>query len=562
MVALTNNSTSGPGQLPSIAQVLYPYGVGIDTHSKFIQVCVLRQRTTAEGTAVDRLEREFPTTWHGLQEGRAWVLASLGDRATPDSLRYCIESTGTYHFPVLKCWQGIPCVINPHLTGPTRRKTDVLDARLLAHYSITGLWKPSFVPTDQAQVLRVLWAAHREHAQRATRCSNRLNNIVLRFGHTFGRRASMRSAEGEGLLSDLIEGRVPAVPDVAPDGLPRAVRPLICGLMADLQAAMNEDRIAVSTTLEFVRSRDWPTAKGFIPGTQLFNILTSVPGVGVNTALAWLAEVTDPRRFENAKQVAAFAGCDPSLKVSAGKVTSYTKRQGNLRLHHALLYAAKCLMTQANEPLGRWGRAIAGRHKKGGHRKGTAAVARRIACALWHVHRKAEMFSYEQYALACAIAVPDVPIASFLPPRACKILREHKLFRTRDLAAAYAAGTLAGIHGLGTRSIALIKDWITEHGTPVRPQQLSAPPFEGAQKKHGRAYALKPDLAYQTRGHIRKVTVTTHKPRNKPHTNAPPGPKKPTAASIKPDTPTTTADPPAPRTQEESSHGQGNPQDR
>ena len=58
--------------------------------------------------------------------------------------------------------------------------------------------------------------------------------------------------------------------------------------------------------------------------------------------VAWktLAEVCDPNRFVNSKQVAAFCGCDPSLKVSAGNVTSQVRRKGNARLHDALIGAA------------------------------------------------------------------------------------------------------------------------------------------------------------------------------------------------------------------------------
>ena len=38
-----------------------------------------------------------------------------GPLAQADVLRYCIESTGTYHMPVLRAWEGIPCVANPLL---------------------------------------------------------------------------------------------------------------------------------------------------------------------------------------------------------------------------------------------------------------------------------------------------------------------------------------------------------------------------------------------------------------------------------------------------------------
>jgi len=215
----------------------------------------------------------------------------------------------------------------------------------------------------------VLWATRREAARRATRPSNRLNNIVLRFGYTFGADCSMRSAEGEGILSDLIEGAVPSVPGVAPDGLPEAVRPLVNALLLDMKSALKEADHATSTAVKFVRARDWPTGKGKIPGTELLGLLRSVPGVGETTALTWLAEVTDPTRFDHAKQVAAYCGCDPSLQVSAGRVTSHTRRAGNARLHQALLYATSVVLRHPQTPLGPWGRPIAGRHKSGGRRK-------------------------------------------------------------------------------------------------------------------------------------------------------------------------------------------------
>ena len=148
-------------------------------------------------TTVRQSEKEFPTHWNSLVAAKRWVLGILGALGQADTLRYCIESTGTYHLPVLKAWAGIPSVVNPLLAGASHRKTDVLDARTLARHSITGLWKASFIPAEQAQVLRVLWARRREMARRATRAANQLNNIVLRFGFTFGADVSMRSIQGE-----------------------------------------------------------------------------------------------------------------------------------------------------------------------------------------------------------------------------------------------------------------------------------------------------------------------------------------------------------------------------
>ncbi len=453
-----------------LAQIIFPYGVGVDTHSGFIQVAVIWVAGARRGVhEVRREEREFATEWPQLLAAKAWVLRTLAkipDAAkavTPDTLRYCIESTGTYHMPVLLAWRGCPSVVNPLLAGPTRRKTDVLDARLLAHHSITGLWKPSFIPTQQGQELRVIWATRAEALRRATRASNQINNIVLRFGHTFGRDCSMRSAEGEGIIADLLDGQVPKLPTVNPDGLPVSVRPRIRDLLGDLLTNIQRTKRATVEATNFVSSRDWPLGTGTLPGTNLLALFKSVPGVGDTTALTWLAEICDPTRFVNAKQVAAFSGCDPSLKVSAGKVTSLVRRMGNTRLHQALLYAAAGLLRRPAEPLGQWGRSIAGRHKKGGHRKACGAIARRLACALWHVHRKGEMFSYDAYNLSTNLLLPDVKLASFLTKRAVATLKDERITTTSHLAAAYSEGKLATIFGLGHATIVAIKTWIQQH---------------------------------------------------------------------------------------------------
>ena len=96
-----------------VHQVLYDYGVGIDCHSKFIQVCVLYQFCGQ----VRRAEKEFTTAWDDLVRAKAWAMEVLGPLAKPDVLRCCIESTGAYHMPVLLAWKAIPCVVNPRLAG-------------------------------------------------------------------------------------------------------------------------------------------------------------------------------------------------------------------------------------------------------------------------------------------------------------------------------------------------------------------------------------------------------------------------------------------------------------
>jgi hypothetical protein len=95
-IPFVNLNADHPEVEPVDVQVISPYGVGIDTHSKFIQVCVMYQHTDAKGVVtVRQREKEFSTHWQDLIAARRWILSTLGTKAQPDTLRYYIESTGT-----------------------------------------------------------------------------------------------------------------------------------------------------------------------------------------------------------------------------------------------------------------------------------------------------------------------------------------------------------------------------------------------------------------------------------------------------------------------------------
>jgi transposase len=285
------------------ARVLAPfaYGIGIDCHSRFIQVCV-RYALSSEGEH----EREFPTSWAGLLDARRWAVHQLahhcGEFREDEPLRYTIESTGCYHLPVLRAWGGVPSVVNPLLAAPTRRKTDVLDARLLAYHSITGLWPASFVASEALQTLRVLWNERVEGRRVAVRCSNRLNNVMLRFGHTYGASCKLMDSHGRAIAEDLIAGRRPRVPGVCPDGLSDEVKSVIAGLIKNFDAAVEHAESFQREAIRWIKSRSWPTQQGECDGAKLLELLQTVPGIGEITSVVWLCEVGDPRRFAHSIQ--------------------------------------------------------------------------------------------------------------------------------------------------------------------------------------------------------------------------------------------------------------------
>lgn len=452
---------------------LLPYGVGIDCHSKFIQVCCLVQ----QAGKVHRYEAEFTTEWKSLQQGAAWALEQVRPAdATVDarSLRYTIESTGTYHMPVLRAWSGVPSVVNPMLAGPTKRKTDVLDARMLAHHSLIGLWPSSFIPSQQAECLRVLIGARSEAGRNATRCLNRINNHLLRFGHTFGRDHSMADTYSKAAVEDMIEGKVVDGPGVCPDGIPEEARVFFRDAYAGYDFWSAQRTRYQTLCLQYVRKHLWPTGDGEVKGGELLKYLLSVPGVGEVSALTWLSVVADPRRFNHANQVAAFCGADPSLKVSAGKVTSHIKRKGNARLHHTLKNVAAQLVRRGVEPLGRWGHSIARRHAKGGWARAINAVSRRLAVALWCVHKLHAEFSYEQYRFYLVPNVPELPIAEMdLGGRYTKMLVDAGCNTSREIAQAFMT-SLPQQKGIGAGCLGKVKQWIDSNKLPDQPRATPA----------------------------------------------------------------------------------------
>lgn len=467
-----------------IGSPIRPYGVGIDTHSRFIQVCVI----VLHHGRCKLFEREFATSWPELINARSWSFAVLRKHSVvPDDLEwsYCIESTGCYHLPVLRAFKGRPEIVNPMLAGSTRRKTDVLDARMLARQNMCGLWSKSFVPDGRDHSLRVLLGMRRECVRNATRAINRINNNVLRFGHTLGAAGSLDSPAIRPIVEDMCKGVVAQCDHVCPTGLPVEVR----GFFQDAYGIRDSFRELVNKyTREsrlFADKSMWPTEGGFLDGKTLLANLATVPGIGEISALTWLSEIGDPRRFKFPKQVAAFCGCDPSLKVSAGKVTSQARRKGNKRVHSVLKNAAARIVREHTCKLGMWGFSMMRRHGKKGWHRAINAVSRRMAIFLWHVHRTGKPFDEARYSYYLAVPVRDVPLDQMdVPEIHLKKIRALG-FRTSGQIAEALQTTLPQEKGIGEGCLKALHTWIQNNRQPTQSRKETVSEFLGTSPKGG-----------------------------------------------------------------------------
>jgi hypothetical protein len=180
---------------------LHRYGVGVDCHSRFFQVCVL----IPNNTEIVKLERKVPALWPELHAAKAWLLCTLSEHditVSPSELRYTCESTGQYHMPLCLAWRGRPAIINPSDTGHVRRKTDRLDAGKLAQHSLHGLWRESWMAPDEIQELRVLANQRAKLVAERGRLTNRINSDMLRFGHVVGQLGKINGSLVRALIED------------------------------------------------------------------------------------------------------------------------------------------------------------------------------------------------------------------------------------------------------------------------------------------------------------------------------------------------------------------------
>ena len=187
----------------------------------------------------------------------------------------------------------------------------------------------------------------------ATVAGNRINNTLTRFGFTLGRNGSVVKDKAiRSVVEDQISDNPSKIEGLCPVPIPMEVRTVLREEYEKYdhftaQAAEYKEKI-----FEKARSMEWETDTGILPGDEMIRILSTAPQVGELTAVIWLARVITPRRFHNANALSAYCGFDPSLKISAGKVTSMSiRRRSRISLKCAAILHAKRLAVEGAHTL-------------------------------------------------------------------------------------------------------------------------------------------------------------------------------------------------------------------
>jgi transposase len=257
---------------------------------------------------------------------------------------------------------GYQCTVTPPSkipAGGDRVKTDRRDAQKLAAYHAAGLLKSVAVPPENIESDRRVCRKRRQLSKDLTRVKNRIKSFLALFGISKPRSIKCSWSRAYHCWLD------------------------------DLEFEYESDRFTLDQLLKLYRQIRTQLAEvtRFIRNLSRspkydknFSLLTSLRGVGLITAITFLLEVFDFKRFANERKFASYLGFTP-IQHSSGEKTrlGHITRQGNAHLRNLLVESAWTVIRYEPLLLDKYNR-IKARGTNG--KKAIVAVARSLAIRL------------------------------------------------------------------------------------------------------------------------------------------------------------------------------------
>jgi len=359
----------------------------LDIGKAEVVCCVRVPSPSGSGRRVQEV-RTFTTMTRSLQAMSDW-LAGLG------VTRIVMEATSDYWKPPFYLLEPAgfeEWLVNPrqvkHLPG--RPKTDKIDSVWLCKLAERGMLRPSFVPPAPIRLLRDVTRYRVDLVGERNREKNRVEKLLEDAQIKLSVVASdIFGISGREMMAALIAGqRDPKIlAQMARSRMRAKLRDLEEAFVGRFSAhhaflltrmlahidALNADIAAVEDRIEELVA----------PFAQAVAVLDDIPGIGITTAHAIIAEIgVDMSRFPTAGHLASWAKFAPSVKESAGK------NKGNGSTGHGNRYLARALgeaaagAARTNTFLGERYRRIARRR---GKKKAIVAAGRSILVCAWHL---------------------------------------------------------------------------------------------------------------------------------------------------------------------------------
>jgi transposase len=281
----------------------------------------------------------------------------------------CVQAGWIYDLCVAL---GLPCKVANTASEAwkfkhSKRKTDKDDALRLARLEVLGQLPTVPVPSKQVRQWRAVIAARQKLVSRRVAVQNQVRACLQGQGLPAPR--GKRAWSKLGLQG--IEQYARPLEECGPEELWRGL----------LSVALTQYR-QLLVLLEQVEGK----LNALAQESEAVQLLESIPGVGPRTAETVVVYLDDPHRFQNAKQVSAYAGLVPRQFQSGeqdrrGRIT----RRGPSLLRKLLVECAWSLIRY-----NAWGRAVYQRLTHGGkaHRKQSiVALARKLLVRCWAMLR-------------------------------------------------------------------------------------------------------------------------------------------------------------------------------
>lgn len=332
--------------------------VGADLHKYSITLCVVELLAGKRKVLMTRTLACSNTAAIGQ------FFAELGD------FQVVVEATASYEWFVQLVEPMANRVLLAHpkklrVIAESTRKTDKLDAKVLAEFLALDMIPEAYRPTPRTREHRSLVRQRRYLVGRITSVKNRLRHKLAQYN------ADVKELFSVAGQKHLTEFRVSA-----------ADRFVIDQLRDEL--AHHEKQLAAADA-ELARfARQAPAVE-----REARAVLDTMPYVGAVTIDAVLSEVGDVRRFRSQKRASSFSGLVPGLRASAGKEhwLGITK-EGSRILRWALVETAWRLVARTR----RWGMIYEKLKARSGAKKAIVAVARRVLCVMVAMLRSGQAY--------------------------------------------------------------------------------------------------------------------------------------------------------------------------
>jgi transposase len=328
---------------------------GLDVHKRCTQICIQEE----DGVLYER--RILTERYRLIEEfGKRPKMRMLIEASTESEwVARCLEELG--HEVIV----GDPNYGPMYAQRSRRVKTDKRDAHALLEACKLGAYKAAHRCSDANKRVRARIAIRDSLVMTRTKFISLVRSFLRQEGIKPERKSSATFTRRVRLL-----GEVPA-------SLAIEIAPMLD---------------AIDVLSKKIRDADEQVEQ--LAQAETPQRLMSCPGVGAITAVAFLSQLDEPKRFKSAKQVRAYLGLVPREHSSGEKCSrGHITKQGGTRMRRLLVQAAWAVLrsraTLEAEPLRRWHAAVASRR---GKYVAVVGLARRLAGILFALWRDGTTF--------------------------------------------------------------------------------------------------------------------------------------------------------------------------